>query len=322
MPVDLPLGRARTRRRRTRSGGRRRSYSAPATGLPVPPISSWRDPRVEGHLGCDRCEGVGRRLDPGLIAEQGGELGEHLPQGSHVARGRRSRAQALKPPVGVGDRALLLGVGLGGEDDVGVTGGAVLEHRDREHELRLARAPRSSPAPSAKSRTGSAFTRKAASRLPSSRASRMPDASSPCVRLREPGAGDWKAADLPQAAAVRTVRHLDQTRPILLEAKGPRAVEERTRIRAGPHDHRRARPQRPRDALGVRAQLARTPLVSVGPDLGGQRGGEGARESGARSAPSPRRRRRGRSGRSVAIASRAPRRRTAFRIRRSRIGIE
>ena len=49
-----------------------------------------------------------RRLD---------ELGEHLPLGARLALAADRAAQALQAPVGVGDRALLLGVGLGREDD-------------------------------------------------------------------------------------------------------------------------------------------------------------------------------------------------------------
>ena len=88
---------------------------------------------VEGDLGGDGGEGVGGRGDACLVAERGGELGEHLPDRAHEAGAGDSGAQALQATVGMGDGALLLGVGLGREDDVGRLRGGVLEGRDREH---------------------------------------------------------------------------------------------------------------------------------------------------------------------------------------------
>ena len=54
-----------------------------------------------------------------VVAEARGEVGDDVPLRAHRVGPRDRRAQALHAPVGVRDRALLLGVGLGGEDDVG-----------------------------------------------------------------------------------------------------------------------------------------------------------------------------------------------------------
>ena len=102
------------------------------------------DARVEGDLGRDRRERLGRRVDPGLVAEQRGELHQHLPDRAHGVGAGDPGPQPLEASVRMRDGALLLGVELGREDDVGVPGRGVLEHRDREDELRLAErlAPR------------------------------------------------------------------------------------------------------------------------------------------------------------------------------------
>ena len=52
------------------------------------------------------------------MTEAGGEVGDDLPLGAHGVGALDRRAQALHAPVGVRDRALLLGVGLRGEHDV------------------------------------------------------------------------------------------------------------------------------------------------------------------------------------------------------------
>ncbi len=69
-------------------------------------------------------------------------LGDDLPARAHAGvepAGAADRGpQALDPAVGVDDRPLLLGVGLGGEDDVGVLGEALAERRGvRDHRRRL-----------------------------------------------------------------------------------------------------------------------------------------------------------------------------------------
>ena len=76
-----------------------------------------RQAGVEGH----RLEQLRERHRAAEHAEvepeARGQLGEHRPLGAHLARARDRRAQPLEAPVGVDDRALLLRVGLGGEDD-------------------------------------------------------------------------------------------------------------------------------------------------------------------------------------------------------------
>ena len=69
------------------------------------------------------------------MVEGRGQLDQGLPAGADVAGGGTLRAKPLQAAVGVGDGALLLGVGLGGEDHVGVLRGLVVEHRDRDDEL-------------------------------------------------------------------------------------------------------------------------------------------------------------------------------------------
>ena len=71
------------------------------------------DPRVERDLGRHRRQRLGGGVDPGLVAEPGGELGEDLPARANGARRRDVRAQPLQPAVGMGHGALLLGVRLG-----------------------------------------------------------------------------------------------------------------------------------------------------------------------------------------------------------------
>ena len=76
------------------------------------------------------------------------------PAGAHLARMRDRRAQALDAAVGMDDRALLLGVGLGGEDDVGVLAQAVGEDGGVGHDQTGARAePAPTGARSGRSRT-------------------------------------------------------------------------------------------------------------------------------------------------------------------------
>ena len=65
---------------------------------------------------------------PHVQADSQGELGgHHLPAGAHFPGSRDRRTQALQAPVGMDDRPLLLWIGLGREDDVGVLGEALRE---------------------------------------------------------------------------------------------------------------------------------------------------------------------------------------------------
>jgi hypothetical protein len=65
--------------------------------------------------------------DAEVEADAPREVGEHRPLGARRRPGGRSPAQALQAPVGVRQRALLLGVALGREDDGGVLADALGE---------------------------------------------------------------------------------------------------------------------------------------------------------------------------------------------------
>ena len=64
-----------------------------------------------------RAVAIGPVSTPASAPRRAPSSAEHLPAGAHVARAADRRAQALHAAVGVRDRALLLGVGLGREDD-------------------------------------------------------------------------------------------------------------------------------------------------------------------------------------------------------------
>ena len=117
------------------------------------------------------------------------------------------RAQPLQAPVGVRDRALLLRVGLGGEDDGRVLADALGEERgvgDDGRRLLQRLLPR------ARGPAGRAAGRRAGGRArsssPSAAAAAMPAASWPSAVGAQAGAGGGQDADLAQAAPVRRRR--------------------------------------------------------------------------------------------------------------------
>src|SRR5439155_16849616 len=144
-----------------------------------------------------------------LVIEQGGELHEDLPYRPYVAGMRDPRTQPLEATVRVGDRALLLGVGLGRKDDVGVPGRRVLEHGYRDDELRLAErvAPRR-PVREVADGVGVEEER----RREASVREAVADRSGVATRghLGQPGSGVRGAPHLAQAAPVRAARGLEE----------------------------------------------------------------------------------------------------------------
>ncbi len=92
-----------------------------------------RQIRVERHRVDDLLPRHPAVQDLGVESDAGGDVGQHRPSRAHLAGMGDRGAQALDAPVGVGDRALLLGVRLGGEDHVGVLGQALGQHRGVRH---------------------------------------------------------------------------------------------------------------------------------------------------------------------------------------------
>ena len=311
-------------RRRTAAPARRRSPPArtpqrtdvagsrSCQRTPVPPISSWVMPRVEGDLGGERGEDLARPSRAPVSSPSAAASSASTCQTGRTPPGAGPRAHALQAAVGVGDGALLLGVGLGGEDDVGVPGRRVLEHRRSRATKSPGRAPRSSRG-----------RREVADRVGVDRGSRLELARrrgrrgsrrrrGRRSRLGEARARRPAAADLAQAAPVGAVRDLDQAGAVRSSHAAGRA-----RSRAEPRPPRgrarAARPrrspvepgaQRPGDALGVLAE--RRPAAVVARRRRASRPAPRAkapRLAGRVAQPSRRRRRRARSGRSVATTS-------------------
>ena len=124
-PIAMQL-RRRTRRRAPRERAGRLAL-LPAHTAAADLLE--RQPRVEGHRVEQLLRGHRAAEHVEVEPEAQRQLGDHLPAGAHLARPRDRRAQALQAPVGVHDRALLLGVGLGREDDVGVLGDRLGQER-------------------------------------------------------------------------------------------------------------------------------------------------------------------------------------------------
>ena len=277
---------------------------------------------------------------PSVEADARGEVGDDLPLGAHGAGMADGGAQALQAPVGVRERPLLLGVGLGGEDDGRVLADALGEERRvGDDGRRLARAP----PPRARGPAASAAGRRAGGTARSARPRRPPRR---CPRRRAPSAvgsrarGRRWAGRRPRAGRARWT------------SRGPRAG----RRRRG-----RAATRRPATFSSARAACApRAPCdQALAPDdddvLAGvaQQVGD-ARSPRAWSSPRPARARRARrpppsaaltarrgtprrrparsarrrrrsgpatTGRLEAMASLTPCRRTPLRMRRSTIGM-
>ena len=240
-------------------------------------------------------------------------------------------ADPLQAAVGVGDGALLLGEGLGREVDVGVLGAGGAEHRDAEGEV--GGADRASPSPRGRRSRGPG--RRPRGSAPRARRTRAPRGS------RRPSG---PAATCAEARAERPRRSRPRGGRGRWRSAGPR------RGRRPPCRRGRAR-RRARAAHGAASApvvAGEHPLAPDDDDRAGvaQRGGEAVRRRrrraiaarrlargsrrprrarsaaprGSRSSRS-RRRRRARSGARSATSSWAPLRRTALRIRSSRIGI-
>ena len=106
----------------------------PAHAAPADRVE--REPGVERHRVEQLLEAIGPVSTPRSSPTRRRDVADDLPQRPHAgagppggaARAPDRRPQALHAPVGVRERALLLGVGLGGEDDVGVLADRVAEH--------------------------------------------------------------------------------------------------------------------------------------------------------------------------------------------------
>ena len=188
---------ARDLQRRPAPTARPRSCAAASRSgqrTPRPPISSSVRPGVErdGLEQLPRRDRAGR--DAEVVPGARGDVGDDLPAGAHAAArpgalGAADRgAQALQAAVGVHERALLLGVGLGREDDVGVLAHGLGQHRlVGDHGLRGAeRLP-----PTARGRDACAAGRRAAGRAWRARRRRGPGRSRSAPRA---GLGERRVA--------------------------------------------------------------------------------------------------------------------------------
>ena len=245
-----------------------------------------REAGVERDLRGERGEGLGGGVDPGLVAQAGGELGQHLPAGAGVAGVRDGRAQALQAAVGVGDGALLLGVGLGGEDHVGVLRRLVLEHRDGDDEAAAVSASAQRCRPGSR---GPGSRWRGSGRLElvvAARPSRIAGRVESGRRLGEARPGAGQHPGLAQAAGVRGVGHLDQAGPVGVEAELAR------RRRAAP----RGRPAR---------RPSRSPQITT-VSAGAQHAARAPRPAGGSPRPTGRRSRRARGQRPAGTRRRSP----------------
>ena len=292
-----------------------------------------REPGVERDLGGDRGERLGRGLDPGLVAERGGELGQHLPDRAHLARARDRGAQALQAAVGVGDRALLLGVGLGREDDVGGLGRGVVEAGDRDHGPRLAQ--RLGPAGAVgqlADRVGAEAGRAVELAVEQALLDLL-EAAAGSARRRSPGPAPGRQPTSRSAAGVGAVGDADQRRRRRPRRRAPRRSRAARASAASPSRPRPSRSPQTITVLPGRSSPADAARRSAAPQLASavrvavararrpaRRGTRRPRP--ARSGRSPRRRRRARSGGRRRRRGAGPPWRTALRRRRSRIGIE
>src|SRR3954451_20196730 len=77
-----------------------------------------RDAGVERNRVGDCREGGGLRDDAGVVSKRQRQLGEDAPIGPDITGSGGAGADALEAAVGMGDRAVFLGVGLEREDDV------------------------------------------------------------------------------------------------------------------------------------------------------------------------------------------------------------
>ena len=176
----------------------------------------------------------------------------------------------------MGDGALLLGVALGGQVDVGGLGGGAGEHRDAERELRGADSARFQPSGSSKSRTGSTSPRISGLELAGLEGGA--DLVGGAARLGRGEAGPevLGAADLAEAAAVRGAGDLVEPAALhAVEAEDVGEAEQRLgdllAVVAGEHplapdDHDRPGvAQRVREAGGVGFGVAGADRASEGP---------------------------------------------------------
>ena len=136
---------------------------------------------------CETCAPV--RNVARIVAERARDVGDDLPQrrARRSPAGRRGRAgwpiagpQPLQAPVGMRERAFLLGIGLGGEDDVGVLAHRLGQLRlDGDHGLRGAERAVPQRRGSGSCAAGRRGAARSLCRSPLARPSAMPSASRP-----------------------------------------------------------------------------------------------------------------------------------------------
>ena len=240
-------------------------------------------------------------------------VGEDRPLGAHVAGMADRRAQALKAPVGVRQRALLLGVALGREDDVGVLAEALGEEAAWATTVVARSRAASHPSRAGQVASGSVCSRYRAVSSPAPAAAAIAAASRRARRRREAGAGVGEHARLGKPAAVgdegTTSSPAPSRPPTGSAARRGRAARRRLRRRAArdqslaPEDRRC-----PRRACSVRTSGAghrhrpptssRPRLRAAGPIEGGRQREQGRpRRRGGSAALRPRWRRGRRPGR-------------------------
>ena len=259
----------RAARRRARSASSpsdrlrrpRPTLRAPASARRWPPISSSVMPAVErrplGDLGEDRAGAhvVRQRRGPSRRAE----LDQHAATPPAPRRVPDRRAQPLQAAVRMGDRALLLGVGLGREDDVGVA-------LDRLG-AGTARARRRTPRPSASSQAARPGWSRSGSdceqveglhaRRPRGGVARLGGAAGR-ARPRRPGRGRGWAGSRPRAGRGRW--------PARESRAGPSPRRRRGRAAARGRAARAARRRRARRGRGARPRSPRrSPRPSAAP---------------------------------------------------------
>ena len=266
------------------------AHAGAADGLQV-------DARVEGHRGGQLRGQLGRRQHVQRRAAALGQLGQHAPLGPRLALVADGLAHALEPAVGVGQGALLLRPGLGGEDHGGVLGQASVANSAKAITCAAQAPPPSGRAGPGWVTSGSACSSTSVDRSPSIRPSAI------CVggaarggRVGQARAQVRQHAGLAQAARVGRLGHLDQA-GLGLALDAERGGHRQQRVHRGgaavavghalaPEDHHVAGVLEQLGRGGDRARLgagARAQPRAVGArraQLGGQRGQRGVGGAG------------------------------------------
>ena len=245
------------------------------------------NPGVERDLARDLGEHHRPGVERELVAERRRQLDQDLPAHPDSVGTRDRRAQPLQAAVRVGHRALLLGVALGGEHDVGAARRLVAEHRAGDHEVGVVeRVPptRAVAAVSDRVRVDEDHRRE----LVGVEQPRDLRRVGPRGGLSVAGSGVGQAADLAQAARVALSGDLKQSGAVAIaQPEGVRQREQllrRAMLAAGellaPHDDDVARiPKRRGEPLSVLAVAARS-LRRAGAHRRRERGEQGGGVTG------------------------------------------